>query len=417
MYGQKAPVDDLEVGLLDSPGMEPNVPVESASFGPGAVLRLIREAGELTRGDLIARTGLGRSAVAQRVDALMASDLLKTGEAPSTGGRPPATLIFNHNSGVVLSADLGATHSRLAVVDLAGTPLAEVRRDIRIADGPETVLDWVEQGFGEVLRKAGRSEPDVRAIGIGVPGPVEFATGRPVSPPIMPGWDDFDIPARLRERHDVPVLVDNDVNIMALGEHWTTWQKREDLLYIKVGTGIGCGIVAAGDIYRGAQGAAGDIGHIRVAGHEDVLCECGNVACLEAIASGRAVARDLRDEGFGADNSRDVVALVKAQNTQAVRLVRQAGRLIGEVLAGLVNAFNPSVIVVGGDLAAADEQLFAGLREVVYRRSTALATRHLQIARSSLDDHAGVIGAAVMAIEHVLAPQEVDRRVLSDGFA
>jgi glucokinase-like ROK family protein len=316
----------------------------------------------------------------------------------------------------VLAADLGATHSRLAVVDLAGNPLAEVRKDIRIAEGPEAVLDWVEQGFEEVLDQIRRSGRDVRAIGIGVPGPVEFATGRPVSPPIMPGWDDYDIPKRLRARYDVPVLVDNDVNIMALGEHWTAWRKREDLLFVKVGTGIGCGIVAAGDIYRGAQGAAGDIGHIRVAGHEDVLCECGNVACLEAIASGRALARDLREEGFQADNSRDVVALVKAQNTQAVRLVREAGRLIGEVLAGLVNAFNPSVIVVGGDLAAADEQLFAGLREVVYRRSTALATRHLRLARSSLDDHAGVIGAAVMAIEHVLSPHAVDRQVLSNAL-
>jgi predicted NBD/HSP70 family sugar kinase len=397
--------------------MEPTVPVESASFGPGAVLRLIREAGELTRGDLIARTGLGRSAVAQRVDALIASNLLTTGEAPSTGGRPPATLIFNHHSGLVLAADLGATHSRLAVVDLAGTPLAEVRRDIRIAEGPEAMLDWVEQGFGEVLDQVGRTKADVRAIGIGVPGPVEFATGRPVSPPIMPGWDDYDIPTRVRAGYDVPVLVDNDVNIMALGEHWTRWQKRDDLLFVKVGTGIGCGIVAAGEIYRGAQGAAGDIGHIRVAGHEDVLCECGNVACLEAIASGRALARALRDESITAENSRDVVALVKAQNTNAVRLVRQAGRLIGEVMAGLVNAFNPSIIVVGGDLAAADEQLFAGLREVVYRRSTALATRHLQVARSSLDDHAGVIGGAVMAIEHVLSPQAVDQRVLNDGFA
>jgi glucokinase-like ROK family protein len=387
-------------------------PIGTDAFGPGAVLRLIRDAGEVTRGDLIERTGLGRSAVAQRIDALIASNLLTTGEAPSTGGRPPATLMFNHRSGVVLAADLGATHSRLAVVDLAGNVLGEVRRDCRIAEGPEVVLDWVEQGFDEVLRAADRSQACVRAIGMGVPGPVEFATGRPVSPPIMPGWENYDIPARLRVRHDVPVLVDNDVNIMALGEHWTGWQEHQDLLFIKVGTGIGCGIVAEGDIYRGAQGAAGDIGHIRVAGHEDVICECGTVACLEAIASGRALARELRRLGLDAENSLGVVSLVKAQNPHAVRLVRQAGRLIGEVLASLVNAFNPSVIIVGGDVAAADEQLFAGLREVVYRRSTALATRHLQIARSSLDDHAGVIGAAVMAIEHVLSPQAVDRQVL-----
>ncbi|MEA2333284.1 MAG: hypothetical protein QOH58_3422 [Thermoleophilaceae bacterium] len=383
-------------------------------FGPGAVLRLIRDSGEITRSELIARTGLGRSAVAQRVDALIARGLLSTGEAPSTGGRRPATLMFNPHAGLVLGADLGATHSRLAVADLAGTPLAEVRRDIRIDEGPDAVLDWVEQGFDQVLAEAGRDDADVRAIGIGVPGPVEFVSGRPASPPIMPGWDDYAIPERLRERHDVPVLVDNDVNIMAVGEHWTRWPERDNLLFVKVGTGIGCGIVADGDIYRGAQGAAGDIGHIQVGGHPDVVCECGNVACLEAIASGRALARALRERGLDADDSRAVVALVKTQNTEAVRLVRHAGRLIGEVLAGLVNAFNPSVIVVGGDLAAADEQLFAGIREVVYQRSTALATRHLQIAHSSLDDRAGVIGAAVMAIEHILSPEAIDQHVL-DG--
>src|SRR3954447_5082773 len=165
------------------PAIEAPVPIGSEGFGPGAVLQLIREAGEITRGDLIARTGLGRSAVAQRIDALVASDLLTTGEAPSTGGRPPATLMFNPRSGLVLAADLGATHSRLAVVDLAGNPLAEVRKDIRIAEGPEVVLDWVQQGFEEVLNQAAGGGMDVRAIGRGAPGPVEFPPGRPVSPP------------------------------------------------------------------------------------------------------------------------------------------------------------------------------------------------------------------------------------------
>jgi predicted NBD/HSP70 family sugar kinase len=316
----------------------------------------------------------------------------------------------------VLGADLGATHSRLALADLGGSLLAEVGRDLRIDAGPEAVLGWVGQGFDAMLAEAGRNRAGVRAIGLGVPGPVEFATGRPASPPIMPGWDDYPIPEALRETYDVPVLVDNDVNIMAVGEHWSRWPERDNLLFIKVGTGIGCGIVAEGDIYRGAQGAAGDIGHIQVAGHGDVVCECGNIACLEAIASGRALARHLRELGLDAEDSRAVVALVKAQNTEAVRLVRHAGRLIGEVLASLVNSVNPAVIVVGGDVAAADEQLFAGIREVVYRRSTALATRHLQIAHSALDDRAGVIGAAVMAIDHILSPDAIDRELVDHGI-
>jgi predicted NBD/HSP70 family sugar kinase len=245
-----------------------------------------------------------------------------------------------------------------------------------------------------------------------VPGPVEFATGKPVNPPIMLGWDGYDIPRRLRQAYTVPVLVDNDVNIMALGEHRRAWPNCHHLLFIKVGTGIGCGIVVQGRVFRGDQGAAGDIGHIRLPDQADAVCECGNRGCLEAVASGRAVARDLRALGVEAHNSRDVIELVQQGNPLAVRLVRQAGRHLGEVLASLVNALNPRVIVIGGDMAEAHAQLFAGAREEVYGRSTPLATRQLEIVRSGLHDRAGIIGAAGMAVEHVLAPNMLEAALM-----
>jgi predicted NBD/HSP70 family sugar kinase len=265
-----------------------------------------------------------------------------------------------------------------------------------------------------MLREIGREDADVRGIGIGVPGPVEHATGRPRNPPIMPGWDGYPVPERFADRYGVPVLVDNDVNIMALGEHWTQWPDVDHLLFIKVGTGIGCGIVVDGRIHRGAEGAAGDIGHIRVAADakgEPTTCSCGNIGCLEALAGGGAMAARLRTEGFDAADSRAVVELARAGEAPAVRLVRESGRLIGEVLAALVNLYNPSVIVIGGDVAEAHEQLLAGVREVVYQRSLPLATRHLRIVRSQLADRAGVIGAAVMVIEHVLSPAAVDAAI------
>jgi predicted NBD/HSP70 family sugar kinase len=384
-------------------------------MGAGDMLRLIRDAGTATRGELIARSGLGRSTVSQRVDALLARNLvIETGEARSTGGRPPGTLVFNPGAGIVLAADLGATHARVAIADLSGEPLVQATGELAIADGPERVLGWVEERFAELLEQTGHTPCQVRAIGMGVPGPVEFATGRPVSPPIMPGWDGYDIPKRLGEHYPVPILVDNDVNIMALGEHSTNWRGCEYLLLIKVGTGIGCGIVTKSQVYRGAQGAAGDIGHIRVVGHDDVICECGNVGCLEAVAGGRALARAARDLGFDAHDSRDVVALVQAQNADVVRLVRQAGRHLGEVLSGLVNSLNPDVIIIGGDVAAAGQQLFAGVRQVIYERSTALATQHLKLVPSELGDRAGMIGAATLAIEHLLSP-DVLERMLSEA--
>src|SRR5215216_808245 len=236
--------------------------------GAGRVLSLIRDGEAVTRADLARRTGLARSTVAQRVEALLAHQLVyEAGGSASTGGRPPTVLAFNRSAGVVLVADLGATHSRLAVSDLAGAPLSEVALDVDIADGPDRVLTWVDERFAELLREARKTPDDVRGIGIGVPGPVAFAEGKPVNPPIMPGWDGFSIPYWFANRYAAPVLVDNDVNIMALGEHFSHWRDTEHLLFIKVGTGIGCGIVAGRQIHRGAQGAAGDIGHIRVPGN------------------------------------------------------------------------------------------------------------------------------------------------------
>jgi predicted NBD/HSP70 family sugar kinase len=378
---------------------------------PGVLFQLVRAGEADSRADLARTTGLARSTVSQRVDALLGLGLLvEQGGGTSTGGRPPTRLAFDTASGVVLCADLGATHCRLAVSDLDCTLLVERPADMDIAQGPDLVLAWVQEQFAELLAEVGRTPADVRGVGIGVPGPVEFAAGRAVSPPIMPGWDGVSIPAAFATAFPgVPVLVDNDVNVMALGEYWTSWRHTvDDLLFVKVATGIGCGIVAGGAIHRGADGTAGDLGHVQIPDAGDALCRCGNRGCVEAVASGGALARELRSIGVDAHDSRDVVALVRAGNAQALTLVRQAGRLVGEVLAGAVNFFNPSIIVIGGDLAHAHEQFFAGVREVVYRRSTALATQHLQLARSRLDDRAGVIGCAVTVVEQILSPAAID---------
>ena len=382
----------------------------STTASAGALLHLIRDEVAVTRADLARVTGLARSTVAQRVEALIASGLVyDSGVSISTGGRPPAVLAFNRDAGVVLQPDLGATHARLAVSDLAGTPLAERAADLDIALGPERVLEWVDERFAELLDEVGRSAADVRGVGVGVPGPVEFASGRPVNPPIMQGWDAFPIPDWFDGRYAAPVLVDNDVNIMARGEHRTHWRDTQHLLLIKVGTGIGCGIVADGHIHRGARGAAGDIGHIRVTTNEEVVCRCGNIGCLEAVAGGQALAERLARQGADATRSRDVVRLVRSGHAGAIRMVRDAGRTLGEVLAGTVNFFNPAVIVIGGDIAEAHAQLLAGVREGIFGRSLPLATRDLRIVPCRLGDRAGVIGAATMVIEHVLSPDAIDR--------
>jgi predicted NBD/HSP70 family sugar kinase len=223
----------------------------------------------------------------------------------------------------------------------------------------------------------------------------------------MPGWHDFPIPSAFG-RYGCPVFVDNDVNVMALGEMGVAGSVQ-DVLVVKVGTGIGCGIIVDGDVYRGAQGSAGDIGHIHVpcADGREVVCRCGQLNCLEAIAGGGALLRDARAAGMPVTTTREVVERAALGDGQALELVRGAGRTIGTVLAALVNFFNPHRIVMTGGVARAGVPLLAGIRESVYARSMPLAARALEITVSDAPDLSGRVGAALMAIEGYLDEDSV----------
>lgn len=388
----------------------------AASGSAGHVLTLISAGSATTRADLARVTGLARSTVSQRVDALVAHGLIQeTDDSESTGGRPPRQLRLRTEDNMVMGVDLGATHCRLALMDISGQVLATREDHLLIAEGPEPVLGHVDRRMHELLAEAGRPLDALRAIGMGVPGPVEFATGQPNNPPIMPGWNEYPIPEFFTDRYGVSVLVDNDVNVMALGEQRRAFPATRYLMFVKIGTGIGCGIIANGELHRGAQGSAGDIGHIRVSGHDDAGCRCGNSACLEAVAGGAALARQLSDHGFEVETGSEVVELVRSGNIQALRLVREAGRVVGEVLASLVNFFNPEVIVIGGVLSAVHDHLLAGVREVIYRRSLPLATHHLEIVPSRTGADAAALGAGILAIEHFLSPDYIDGVLSQDA--
>lgn len=376
----------------------------------GVLFQFIRDGKPWTRADLVTATGFARPTVAARIDELLKAQLLvPAGEASSTGGRPPATFVFNPGVGLILSADLGATHGRLAITDLAANVITESSIEIAIEAGPETVLDLVTQKLLSMLEELGRPVADVFGVGVGLPGPVEHGAGRPMSPPIMPGWDGFDVPSYVQRTVDVPILVDNDVNIMALGEHRARWSSVQDLVFIKVATGIGAGIIIDGELRRGDDGAAGDLGHIAVPGGRPVPCRCGNEGCLEALASGHAVVEALREQGYEIERTAELVELVRSGNTTAMHAVRQAGRDIGRVAASCVNLLNPSVIVIGGMVSDVGEHLLAGIREVVYSRSLPLATQNLRIVVSKSAGRAGVLGAAQMVIQETLAPPAINR--------
>ena len=384
----------------------------------GHLLELVRTGQAATRGELQALTGLSRSTLGQRLDPLFAAGwLAATPGQLSTGGRPSSVLTFDTGHALVLAADLDTTHARAAVLDLAGNVLAERSGGLRIADGPPDVLDRLAGWFAELLASTGRSAAAVCGAGLSVPGPVEFDSGLVIRPPIMPGWDGYPIRDRMRGALAgragtgalLPVLVDNDANLMALGEQRRGFADCPTFMLVKASTGIGAGIVVDGRVFRGVDGGAGDLGHVRLHDRPDARCMCGNHGCLAAVASGRAIAGQLAALGVPAESGTDVRAALDDGHPDAVRLAREAGRRCGEVLATAVTLLNPGVLMIAGDLA--ETHFLTGVREVLYQRALPRATRSLQIVTSRLGDRSALLGATAMAVEHLYAPEQADARL------
>lgn len=378
---------------------------ERAGISAGDVFALIHADRARTRAELGRLTDLSRTAVAARVRQLVDSGLVvEEAAGATTGGRPAGRLGVNAAGGIVLAASIGASKTKLGAFDLAGDLLADTRLDLDTAAGPDAVLATVADRLERLADKAGAGP--VRGVGVCVPGPVDAAAGAGIESPLMPGWGGVPIRPFLAG-FAVPVLVDNDVNALALAER-DARPGVTDLLNVKVSTGIGAGIIAGGRLQRGALGAAGELGHNPVADGGGVVCRCGNLDCLDAVASGAALVAALRAAGREVDDVPGVVELVRAGDPEAVRMVRQAGRRIGEVLAVAVNLLNPQYVVFGGDLAEAFEPLLAGVRELVHQRAMVTVTRALRIERSVLPDRGGITGCAAMALAEVLAPRAVD---------
>ena len=395
-------------------------PTLSRARGAGEILTLFRRQECQTRADVMELTGLSRSAVTQKLDLLLeAGYLCLAGETPSTGGRPANRYAFNAEAGYILAAAIGASHFSAVLATFGAQTLAETSGRIVISEGPEGVMPTIDQAFSNLLDRTGLTPKQIKGIALSVPGPVEFAQGRIVNPPIMTGWDGFCVPEWFTERFNCAVLVDNDVNAMAYGEHTMSYPNHPHMLLIKLSTGIGCGIVMGGTLHRGAQGAAGDIGHVP-AGPEwqddrNIRCRCGNVDCVEAYASGWAMIRDLIAEGFNVQQNEDVVALVRAGEPEAIRLIKRASRIVGHAVADAVSFFNPSLVLIGGYYTRVDELILAGIRETVYRRSLPLATKHLEILPSTLSQSASTSGLVNLLMEHILDPGIIEQQLGGSG--
>lgn len=380
------------------------------------LLRLLRDGGPNSRAQLGDQVELSRSRLAVEVDRLLETGLVVAdGLAASRGGRR------SHNIRLApglrfLGVDIGATSVDVAVTNAELEVLGHLTQSMDVREGPVAVFEQV-LALAAKLRASGVAE-GFDGAGIGVPGPVRFPEGVPVAPPIMPGWDGFPVREALSQELGCPVMVDNDVNLMAMGEqHAGVARTSQDFLFVKIGTGIGCGIVVGGDVYRGTTGSAGDIGHIQVE-PDGRPCACGNRGCLEAYFGGAALARDAAEAArqgtspelaarlaaAGTLGASDVAAAAASGDAVALELIRAGGTRTGQVIAGLVSFFNPGLVVIGGGVTGLGHTLLAALRTQVYRQSLPLATGNLPIVLGELGQAAGVTGAARLISDHLFSP-------------
>lgn len=381
----------------------------------GDILALVASGQATTVTGLSQETGLVRSTVMRRIEDLAAGCYLRAESIPGIGatGRP-ARRIRLHPGNLVLGVDLGASHCRMAVMDITQAILAEHEITLQTTrTAREELLPVIVHHLRELLGQAD-GQGTLRAIGMGVPAPIEFDSGKPSNPPILgPGWNGYPIRQFLMEQFGdhIEAVVDNDVNVMALGEHRQHRASERDLLLIKIGTGIGCGIITGGRLHRGAQGCAGDIGHIQITDDSQRECRCGKTGCLEALAGGAAIARTLTETGHRAATPADVIRLADEGNPHALHALQRAGQQTGNVVAALVNFFNPQTIAIAGALSQS-HQLIAGIRQAISQRSLPLATSVVvEPARSA--QHAAVTGAGILAIEHFLNPGRINSQFTS----
>jgi glucokinase-like ROK family protein len=382
------------------------------------LIDLVRKYGEFTKADLATYTDYSRTKITSCIDSLLNKKIMIANNATEyTGGRRSKTFSLNGKLGLVAGVDIGATSIDLGIADFSGKVLVRYSEPASIKDGPIKILGRVCSLLEKMLNENNLSSEKLSGIGIGVPGPVDFSVGTLVSPPIMPGWDRYPIIQTVQQWFpSANVVVDNDVNVMALGEtNQGAGKGVDNLIFVKIGTGIGAGIICEGKIYRGSSGCAGDIGHIGV-NKSGPLCHCGNKGCLETVAGGPAIAERsllaaqagqnpiiLRyyEKNGGVLRAEDVGDAAREGDALAIEVIRESGQFVGDVLAGLVNFYNPEMIVIGGGVSNLGNLLLSSIRQTILHRSLPLATRDLQIVFSQIGSDAGVIGAVNLAMDYM----------------
>lgn len=392
-----------------------------AEYAPGSVgdiFRLIREESSTSRSALARRTGLSPSTVGIRVDALLRLGIVaEDGEQESRGGRRAKRLRVSSDAGFVAAIDFGAHHLKVAVADLHGRVLGEQRQPGVADQDPSSVVASMWSQVESVAASTDLDMSSLRGIAISLPAPIEYPSGRVVLPSFMPSWHHVSLPTLFAEYTAVPVLVENDANLVALAETAPVGQTSTDhLLAVILGTRIGSGIVTEGRLHRGFNGAAGEISHCSAAGEAAISCVCGIDDCLESVASGGAIAAKLSRAGYDVTTASDVIALGRTADPVVIAALREAGTQIGVVLASVVNFFNPQRVVLSGTMSAS-APLVAAIRAELFNRCLPIVAHDLEVSAADDPATAGVRGAVKLALEEVLAPARIDELVRLDSSA
>ncbi|TRZ56990.1 MAG: ROK family protein [Streptomycetaceae bacterium] len=352
----------------------------------------------LTRTQLEELSGLSRLSISQKIKSLISAQaLIEIDYLPSVGGRKAALFSINPAIGYVGICYFSATFLTVAVADMTGAIVASKSKDIDISDGPNVHLSIAVDWLGELLKKIPKSKQ--LGIIIGVPGPVSHNSGKVVSAPIMKGWSGVDIASRFKDQLKLPAFLENDVNLMAIAEHRLVYPKIENLLLIKLGTGIGSGLIINGELFRGSDGSAGDIGHNQFDALEGMICRCGRSGCLESFSSGWSLVERVQALGYKVKKLSEIEVLARNGNVEIIILLKRAAELIGHALADAVNLFNPSKVVIQGLIIGESDQILATIKEAIYQRGAALATSHLEIVRTKLGEDRGILGAAQLGLD------------------
>ncbi|MBJ7331572.1 MAG: ROK family transcriptional regulator [Solirubrobacteraceae bacterium] len=367
----------------------------------GLVVDALRRRGAASRAELARATGLSRATISTLAGELMKDGLVVEREVEpdpdgTRAGRPPVLLALDPRAGTVLGIDFGHRHIRVAVADLSSRVLAEHHEEFDVDGSAGKALDRAAQMAGEVLGEAGVPADGVFGCGVGIPSPIDQRTGIVGSSGILPGWTGLPAAAELADRLGFEVDVDNDATLGALGEATQGAARgHNDVIYVKLATGIGAGLLLGGRLHRGASGIAGELGHV-LYDPNGRLCRCGSRGCLETAAAAPAIAALLQEVHGGELTTTDVVRLASEGDVGTERLIRDAGRAVGRVLADIVNVLNPEQIVLGGELAGAGAPLRDGVAESLERYALPAAAAAVEVQTGVLGERAEVLGALAL---------------------